>query len=91
MKFYERIRESIVYFVSEGADSTLSMILNGLLSEFLELLNGSIIAMVDISFLLSFQITFKERKMFYSSWSFHVLVPLVQSAACVVCLECSVV
>ena len=69
MKFNERIRESIVYFVSVGADSTHSMILNGLLSEFLELLNGSIIAMVDISFLLSFQITFKERKMFYSSWS----------------------
>ena len=65
--------------------STSSMTLNGLLSKFLTLLNGSIIAMVYISFLLSFQITFKERKMFYFR-SFNVLVSHVEwSGKCVVC------
>ena len=72
-----------MYFLSQAADSTFSMILNGLLSKFLTLLNGSIIAMVDVSFLLSFQITFKERKMFYFR-SFNVLVSHVEWRECVV-------
>ena len=90
MKFSERIRESIVYFVSVGADSTLPMILNGLLSEFLELLNGSIIAMVDISFLLSFQITFKGKKCFIPGVSMSLLL-MYSGVRSVVSSQCSVV